>query len=109
MKADPTICQILNNPKATQADFEKVKGHIINTLKSNPQLQSKLADEMFGNGAIGALFNNQQRVKILNYVMDHPEIVRAGRSDAKSQVINFVKNDPELSSIYNSNNALFGN
>ena len=41
--------------------------------------------------------------------MDHPEIITTGKSNAKSQVINFIKNDPELSSIYNSNNALFGN
>lgn len=30
---------------------------------------------MFGNGAIGALFNIQQRVKILNYVIEHPNVI----------------------------------
>ena len=77
-------------------------------MKGNVDLQSKLADEMFGNGSIGALFSNEQRVKILNFVMDNPDIIKSGKSSAKTQVIDFIKSDSELSSIYNANKAAFG-
>ena len=63
---------------------------------------------MFGNGNIGALFSNEQRVKILNYVMDNPDIIKSGKDSAKSQVIEFIKGDSELSSIYNANRSAFG-
>lgn len=62
---------------------------------------------MFGNGAIGALFNNEQRVKILNFVMDNPDIIKLGKNQAKAQVIDFIKKDPELSAVYNANAATF--
>lgn len=63
---------------------------------------------MFGNGNIGALFDNEQRVKLLNFVMDNPDIIKSGKQQARAQVINFIKNDPELSSVYNANKATFG-
>lgn len=108
LQNDPSVSSLLKKKKAGAGDYEKVKNSIITTLKGNTELQSKLADEMFGNGKIGALFNNEQRVKILNYVMDNPDIMKGGKAAAKAQVLNFVKTDPELSEIFNANKETFG-
>ena len=62
---------------------------------------------MFGNGKIGALFNSEQRVKLLNYVMDNPDIVKKGKASAKQALVEFIKSDPELSEIYKQNESAF--
>lgn len=48
---------------------------------------------MFGGGQIGALFSPEQRVKLLNYVIDNSDIIKGGKDSAKSQLIEFIKSD----------------
>lgn len=107
LKTDPKAAKLLNKPPKDERSYDKLQTSIINAVKGNEQLQSQLADDMFGNGQIGQLFTAEQRVKLLNYVVDNPEIIKGGKTSAKAQLINFIKSDSELSAIYNQNQAAF--
>jgi hypothetical protein len=48
---------------------------------------------MFGSGQVGALFTPEQRIKLLNYVIDNSDIIKGGKDSAKSQLIEFIKSD----------------
>ena len=107
MRNDPNAAKLLSKPPQNEQSYNQLQSSIVNAVKGNEQLQSQLADDMFGNGQLGQLFNQEQRVKLLNYVIDNPEIIKGGKASAKAQLINFIKSDSELSAIYNQNQAAF--
>jgi hypothetical protein len=93
LKDDPVASKYINNPPKDEASYNELQTSIVNAVKNNEQLQTQLADDMFGGGQIGALFTPEQRVKLLNYVIDNSDIIKGGKDSAKSQLIEFIKSD----------------
>ena len=78
-------------------------------VKDKPELQNKLAEDIFGDSSIGAVFSPAQKVKILNWLIEHGGEAgwKGRRFGNKRRILQFVKSDPELKGVYEANREKF--
>lgn len=101
------MTQFIKNPPRNQNDYKKVTTYFTNSFRTNPQLKNQIATNMFGNGQYGKIFNEKQRLRLVDYVIQNPNLMFGNANNNNKAIYTFMSKDPEFSRIYNSNRNLF--
>jgi hypothetical protein len=70
-----------------------VRTYFTNSFKTNPQFKNQISKDLF-SGQYGKLFNDKQKSRLVDYVIQNPNLMFGNANNNKNAIYNFMSKDP---------------